>query len=154
MPFQLHCLILCGEKGHFLNEQYKSPATKGSSRSKLFCLGKPFFQHRRLRAEEGSSLGEGRQWVSGTSGCEPAALSTCGEQPHPCSALHFPTQKGDTQPRTELFYTDRGVKPFSSRPFNHILLLDGGRNKPKITFSHQKDVGQFLCEIAESIFSP
>ena len=46
------------------------------------------------------------------------------------------------------------VERFSESIFNHILLLEGERNKPKITFPHQKDVGWFCCEMAESIFSP
>lgn len=106
-------------------------------------------ERRVLPSEQGGTGALGHWSVS------PRALCTAlpmGSSRIP--VLCLPTQKGDTQPRTELFYTDRGVKLFPSRPFNHILLLEGERNKPKITFPHQKDVGWFRCEMAESIFSP
>lgn len=89
----LHCFILWGsrgKKGHFFKEQYGSPATKGSSRCKLFRLGKPFFQQSRLEERGGFVLGRKKAVLC--AGCSLLCRweGLQGESPWPGQSLPCP----------------------------------------------------------------
>lgn len=125
MPFLFPCVALSfreqGEKGHFLNEQYESLATKGSSQCKLFRLGKPFFQQRSFRGEEGSSSGKRRpSWARGL-------LQPLGREPpaHPRAEHPLPMWQGTRRLQ--------GASTGSS-PFPALLIFD---TKGKSAASHQ-----------------